>query len=65
MGIKTTIAAFIILMIGLGLVAALIFVDTFTTQDFAISMNTLAAFGTTVIGFLAKDQNKSHTQLPK
>ena len=63
MGVRTTIAAFILLLIGIGLVLALIFIDTFGIQEFSVSMSTLAAFGATVIGFLAKDQNKSHTQI--
>ena len=60
-GIKTTIAAFLLLIAGLALVTGLM-IGWIDTPKFTAAMSSLAAFGAVIIGFLAKDQDKSHTQ---
>lgn len=61
MGIKTTITAFVLLLAGIGCLAALV-MGKLEKDEFTIAMSSLGAFGAVIIGFLAKDQNKSHTQ---
>ena len=60
-GLQTTIAAFLLLMAGLSLVFALV-MGFITISIFTAAMSSLAVFGGSIIGFLAKDANKSHTQ---
>ena len=59
-GIKTTIVAFILLAISIALIAALV-LDKITLTELTTIMSLLGVFGATIIGFLSKDQNKSHT----
>ena len=59
-GRKTTIVAFIILVAGIGLVVALV-LEKLTATNFGIAMSSVTALGVTVIGFLSKDADKSHT----
>jgi len=59
-GIKTSIVAFIILIAGLALTASLVF-DKIDIKEFGVAMGTLSTLGVSVIGFLSKDADKSHT----
>lgn len=60
-GIKTTIAAFIGLLSGLGLIVALVF-DAISITEFSTAIGALGAFIGIIIGFLAKDQNATHSK---
>jgi len=60
-GIHTTIAAFIILVVGVGIIAAKV-VDLIDGEDFGIMIASTLTLGTAVIGFLSKDANKSHSK---
>ena len=60
-GIQTTITAFIILIVGIGIIVAKV-MDLIDGEDFGIMIASTLTLGTSVIGFLSKDKNKSHTQ---
>lgn len=59
-GVKTSIVAFTILTVSIGLIVALVF-EKLTATNFGIAMSSVATIGVTVIGWFAKDANQSHT----
>lgn len=59
-GIKTTIIAFIILLLGSTLTIALIY-GKIDSSTFDRGMIAIGVLGTAVIGFMAKDVDSSHT----
>jgi uncharacterized membrane protein len=62
MGIRTTITAFIILLLGVGLTIGLVF-DYIDKTEYAMAIGSVGTFGGVIVGLFAKDQNKSHTQI--
>jgi len=60
-GITTTIIAVAMTIAGMGLVAALI-LDKIDKETFTIAIASVGTFGSTLIGYFAKDSNKSHTK---
>lgn len=60
-GIKTTIVAFIALLLGVT-VFVLWFLKKLDNTQLALGLSSVATFGTTVGLFFAKDADKSHTQ---
>ena len=60
-GTNTTITAFIILVVGIGIIIAKV-MNLIDGEDFGIMIASTLTLGTSVIGFLSKDKNKSHTQ---
>ena len=62
-GIKTTIVAVVVLLLGICSVVALI-LDKIDKDEFTVIMSSIGVLGMTVIGYLAKDQDKTHTTDP-
>ena len=60
-GIRTTIAAFIGLVIVLGLVTAYVF-GKIDVEGLTVSLGAVGTSISIIVGFLSKDANKSHTQ---
>lgn len=59
-GIKTTVASFVCLSVVVGLVVAYVF-GKIDVQGLTVSLGALGTSFTIIIGFLAKDQDKTHT----
>ena len=55
------IASAITGLAGLGLVVALI-LQKINKETFSMAIASVATFGTTIIGYFAKDQKESHTK---
>ena len=64
MGIKTTIVATIYAIITIAMILAMVF-DLVTFQEFKDTISVTTPVAVMFVGWFAKDQNKSHTQINK
>lgn len=60
-GIRTTITAYAGLVAGLAVVGMFLF-GKIDTEQLTVSLATIGSFVGIIVGFFAKDSNKSHTQ---